>query len=291
MRRALAARLCWLGIASATLASAEPVDPSVPRTIAIGAAPGAAPLERVDRERSGRSRWALPDRPKNLWQTRVPGPLAFNLAVDERGGAVVLTQAGELFQLDAKGKVEWSARSAPLNPASGPFITADRLRGFVTRSAEVFAFTHLGRLAYRVPLRKGMAPDSRQTAPNVLRPPTSPAVTATTLVRSDSNLIVAFGSELYQLGQGEVQHRATLGDRAVTLLEVSGATLIVTAAGAVLEWWPPSPPRELGSFGGELDGGAALLDAGRLVGVVIDRAWWRSMSHAACGCSVSTIPR
>jgi hypothetical protein len=272
MRRSVRTRAAWLALCLAGAGLAAPLDPTILHTIDLGAPAGAAPLQRVDGARSGRSRWPLPARPRAVWQTRIAGPLAFGIAVDDRGHTLAVTGAAELIQLDAKGRQQWSARTPAAISASAPFVLAGGSRGFVTRAGEVLTFTREGRPATRTRLLAGGAfalPSEQSPSPGAARALGPPAASgAPVLVRSDGNLIVGLGEELFQLGQGDLQHRARLSDRASALLEVGNATLITTARGTVLEWWPPAPPRALGQFGGEVDGGAAWFDSGKLVGIV-----------------------
>src|SRR5262249_13271452 len=50
---------------------ADSIDPSVPRVLAVGAPRGAAPSDRIDAARTGRSRTKLPHPLIELWRRNI----------------------------------------------------------------------------------------------------------------------------------------------------------------------------------------------------------------------------
>src|SRR6187399_1012161 len=51
-----------------SLALADALDPNVPHTVVVGTPKGAAPAERVDASRTGRTKTKLPAQPKEAWK-------------------------------------------------------------------------------------------------------------------------------------------------------------------------------------------------------------------------------
>ena len=97
-----------------SFALADALDPNVPHTVVVGRPKGAAPAERVDAARSGRSKTKLPSQPKESWKRTLPSGTAYAPLVDGQGNLT--------FALTTSLVVRWS--SAAPNPSFRPVRTA-----------------------------------------------------------------------------------------------------------------------------------------------------------------------
>lgn len=244
---AAAAVLC-LG----TGARAERIDPTFPVRRAVGAPAGAQPMFRVDAARTGRTREPLPTAPRVLWRARITGGLQLPVVVDARGHVIAASPMSQLVELDAKGKLAWSAKTGNSVPVQGPVLTTNGTRMLVTSNAELWGISANGTLLMR---RSLPTPSVRRAVP--------PLATA------DGGVVLAVVGSLLALdASGDVQARASQADPVATLIEHGRRTLIVTERGDVLEWNPPREPTKLGSFGGSVEEGVALSSANHLTAVV-----------------------
>jgi hypothetical protein len=232
-------------------ARAEPLDPTLPQRLSVGDPQGAAPMDRIDASRSGRARQPLPRRPRVLWRARVGG-IDHPLLVDARGSVVTAGNPPHLSQLDARGKLEWSARLSSA-PATSPVLTSNGARVVLTSSGQLTAFDASGKLVHR----KTLAPPGS----SLLAPP---------LALDDGGVIVALGGLVLRLdASGEVVARTLIDDDVRSVLRDAGVkVLLVTSRGDVLEWKPPHRPSLRGSFGGKVEDGAALSGPSRVLAVV-----------------------
>jgi hypothetical protein len=250
-RAAPSSAVALFALAALATARAEPLDPTLPQRVAVGDPQGAAPMDRIDASRSGRARQRLPARPRVLWRARVGG-IDHPLLVDARGGVVAAGSPPHLTQLDARGKLEWTARLTS-SPLTSPVITSSGARIVFTSSGHLSAFDASGKLIRR----------------QSLAPPGS-TVNAAPLALDDGGLVVALGGLVLRLdAAGGVVAKSLIDDDVRTVLrDTSSNVLLVTARGDVVEWKPPHPPNHRGSFGGKIEDGAALTGPSRVTAVV-----------------------
>lgn len=247
-----AALLAALGVGhTLSAARAEALDPTLPQRVAVGEPQGAAPMDRIDAQRSGRARQPLPRRPRVLWRARVAG-IDHPLLVDARGSVVAAGNPPHLTQLDARGRLEWTAR-LPSAPVTSPVLTSNGTRIVFTANGQLTAFDASGKL-----LR-------RQT----LAPPGS-LVNAAPLALDDGGLVAALGGLVLRLdAAGGVAARAVIDDDVRSVVrDTDDKVLLITARGDVVEWKPPHRPSLRGSFGGRVEDGAALTGPARVTAVV-----------------------
>lgn len=101
---ALAAAALCVGLAVRSASGSETLDPTVPERWMVGPPRGAAPMQRIDGARSGKSQSALPTAPRVLWRARIQGGIAHPAVVDERGSVVVsspiavVTDRGDVYE-------------------------------------------------------------------------------------------------------------------------------------------------------------------------------------------------
>ncbi|MEB2324034.1 MAG: PQQ-binding-like beta-propeller repeat protein [Sorangiineae bacterium] len=234
------------------LARAAPLDPGAPLRRVVGPPRGAAPMSRVDAARSGRAPSSLPRAPRLLWRARVQGGLSHGIAVDERGAIVAASGLGQLVQLSPGGVPEWSARLGPGVPLCAPVLTSDGTRVTVMSGPALIGVWPDGRLRYRRALEVEDA-----------RPVASP------LPLEDGSLSVALGRVVVRIEpDGSLAAQARLSEPAATLLAHRGRVLVVGERGGVSELRAESTSVGLGSFGGPITGGAALVAPDTLVAVV-----------------------
>src|SRR5262249_31584964 len=95
---------------AASPAHGDILDPSMPRTIIVGAPRGAAPSERLDPHRSGRARTHLPRAPVEIWRRHVSGNIDVSPVIDEGGDVVVSLTIPELVKLGPDARELWRVR-------------------------------------------------------------------------------------------------------------------------------------------------------------------------------------
>jgi hypothetical protein len=245
-------------VALATLATADTIDPTLPRTVVVGPPRGAAPAERLDARRTGRTPLALPSAPAEIWRHNLGGGLDVAPLVDARGDVVAALTSPEVVRLGADGRERWRARLGPAAAVAAPVLTSDGTMVVVTAGGQAIGLWPSGALRYATSLG---ARGTREAD-------------ASPLALEDGGVLVASGRSLIELdADGAVRARATLEERPVGGL-VAGpeGALVTTESGAVFSFRAPGAPRRLGSFGGVVRRGAALADARTLVGVVDGRA-------------------
>src|SRR5688572_12358562 len=96
--------------AGVSLALADAIDPSMPRTVVVGSPRGFAPSERLDGQRSGRTTTALPFPPVELWRRHISGGIEVAPLVDAKGNILLPLTVPEVMKLGPDGKEIWRAR-------------------------------------------------------------------------------------------------------------------------------------------------------------------------------------
>jgi hypothetical protein len=231
----------------------EPIDPSLPQRWTVGAPRGAAPMARVDAQRSGRSADPLPSAPRVLWRARVQGGVGHAVAVDGSGSVVVASQIATLSEIRADGRIAWTARTGATPAASAPVLLSDGTRVVLNGGGELLGFDAAGKPRMAVKL-------SLVTSGRVAEP----------LPLDDGGLIVAAGRTALRLDRAGSPRASTRLDAEIVVLAARGVeTLLVTERGDVHAWHPPAEPRKLGSFAGRVDG--AAVARGRMTAVVDQR--------------------
>jgi hypothetical protein len=235
---------------------AERLDPTLPHAWVVGSPRGAAPMVRLDAERSGRAPEALPRAPRVLWRSRVPGGIAHPVTVDDQGALIVSSPIAALTQIAAGGKTLWTVQTGATPPVTAPVLTSDGTRVVLTSGGDLLGFDRAGRRRF-----------------SVLLPLAAVRNVAEPLPLDDGGLVVAGGRSVLRLDRGgSLQARALLDADVTVLLSRGRATLIITERGDVAEWHPPSAPTKIASFAGRVDGAArfgstliAVVDQARLI--------------------------
>jgi hypothetical protein len=262
-RAALAA--AFVSVAGAWPARADVVDPSLPRTVVVGAPRGAAPSDRFDPRRTGRARTLLPAAPVEIWRRHVNGNVDVPPVVDEAGNIIVALTVNDVVKLGPDARELWRAHpSAPA--AAPPALLADGTIAVVTTTGAAWGFTPAGAVRFVTPL--GLSRKDLDTVPLALQ---------------SGGLLIAGGSSLVEIdADGVVRARATLDERGPgasgpperalgAIVEGPGGALVTTASGSVYRFRPPAPPRKVGSFGGVPVRGAMVEGDRTLVAVVDGR--------------------
>jgi len=233
-------------------ANADPIDPTLPQRRVVGPPAGACPASRVDGGRTGRARSPLPNKPRELWRARITGGLDLFPVVDRAGHVVAASASGRVSELDARGKLVWTAKTGSASIVLGPVLTSDGTRVVVTTTPEIVGVGTDGGVKYRQ-----------------LLPLSNLKGAAEPLATSDGGLVLAANGKLLRLdSRGGIQARADFTGTPVAALEQGARVLVATLSGDVLEWKPPAAPTRLGSFGGQLDEGAALSSPNHVTAVV-----------------------
>jgi hypothetical protein len=254
-------KLALVGLAAlvplaASLALADAVDPSMPRSIVVGSPRGFAPSERLDSQRTGRTSTRLPYPPVEVWRRHISGGIEVAPLIDPQGGILLPLTVPEVLKLGPDGKELWRARLGTAAPLAPPVLTSDGTLALITSAGQAYGITPSGAVRFAVPL--GIRGRDADTAP---------------LALDDGGLVVAAGRTLLELGaDGAVRARTQIEDRIVgALLAGPDGTLVTTDSGGVYTWRPPGVPRKIGSFGGAPRRGAALADARTLIAVIDGR--------------------
>lgn len=257
MRRAAALTALALPLVAA-IAWAQRMDPRRPETVVVGMPAGASPMARVDAKRSGVSPTPLPAAPLRVaWRKPLSSagvgiehaPLAL-----ADGRVMVMTTQGEAVWLDGQSGDERSRMPEKLGTTGAPVVLADGTFVVVASNAEAIGFTSDGR-KFRTSLGGERGLGTR----------ISP------LPLPDGGVVVATSTELSVLdASGGVRARATAPEQlAGPLLAARGKIIALGAAGGVVYTWTPG--REVirvGSLGGTVDGGAAILGDHTLVAML-----------------------
>ncbi|MEO6572702.1 MAG: PQQ-binding-like beta-propeller repeat protein [Polyangiaceae bacterium] len=245
------------GLASAGLfvvsASAQRLDPKRPETLVVGAPRGPSPTDRVDGQRSGFSRFPLPN-----GALRVSWRRAFGQATEfaplslADGETAVVVGRGELVILADDGTERWRTLLAS-TAASTPTQLSDGTVVVVTSGGEAVGVRR-GVIRFRTRLSGDRSVGGHVSA----------------LSLEDGGVVVATATELTALdADGGVRARASIPEPMATpLVGALGKVIAITATGVVYGWAPGRDPQRLGTFGGPVDGGATLADSHTLIAVV-----------------------
>ena len=267
--RIASAALALVALAAAPSARADAVDPSVPRTLLVGAPRGAAPSERLDAQRSGRSRTLFPAAPLHRWEHHLTGGLELAPVVDEHDNIYVAGTTPDVIKLDPEGKEIWRVRYGTSAAVVSPVLTSDGTVVIVTASGQAVGITPSGSLRFVSAL--GVRGRDADTPP---------------LALDDGGVVIAAGGALVEIDRdGAVRARTALeikpgtADTRVTGALVQGPTtesgslgaLFSTESGSVFAWRPPAAPRRLGNLGGFPRRGAVVTSARTLTAVVDGR--------------------
>lgn len=248
-----------------SLALADALDPNVPHTVTVGAPRGAAPAERVDAQRTGRSKTKLPSRPKEVWRKTLPSGTLFAPLIDGQGTFTFALTTSLVVRWSSEGKEQWrvqlpAAASSAVTVAAPPVLLSGGTVAVVTSLGELVGISPSGSIRYTTALGVSTSSGVRDggVAP---------------LALDDGGLAVASGRTLMELSaDGSVRARAQLDDTAVgALLPGPEGTIVTTASGAVYSFKPPGAPRKVGSFGGSVRKGAVRADDRTLYAVVDNR--------------------
>jgi len=247
-----------------SLALADAIDPASPRTLVVGAPRGAAPSERIDGQRTGQTKTALPTPPVELWRRHLSGGIEHLPVIDGQGNIAVALTIPEVISLGPDGKEAWRVRTGTAAPVAAPVITSDGTIVVITSAGQAWGISPRG--------------DVRFTTALGVR---GRDVDATPLALADGGVAIAAGTTMLELDRdGAVRARAALeakdnaseGRIAGALVAGPEGTLATTESGAVFSFRPPGAPRKVGSFGGSPRKGAALADARTLIAVVDNRS-------------------
>lgn len=250
-------------------ARADAVDPSMPCTLLVGAPRGAAPSERLDAQRSGRSRTLFPAAPLHRWEHHLTSGIELSPVVDERGNILVAGTTPDVIKLDPEGKELWRVRFGASAAVVPPVLTSDGTLVIITASGQAVGITPSGSLRFVSAL--GIRGRDADTPP---------------LALDDGGVILAAGGALVEIDRdGAVRARTALeikpgtADTRVTGALVQGpvteagplGALFTTESGSVFAWRPPAAPRKLGNLGGFPRRGAVVTGARTLTAVVDGR--------------------
>lgn len=261
--------LVLAALAPTTSARADAIDPTVPRTLVVGAPRGAAPSERLDAQRSGRSRTLFPATPLHRWEHHINGGLELSPVVDAQDNVLVVGATPDVIKLDFEGKELWRARFGTSPAVAPPVLTSDGTLVVVTAAGQAVGLTPTGAIRFVSPL--GVRGRDADTPP---------------LALDDGGVIIAAGGALVEIDRdGAVRARTALENKpGSTDTRVTGAlvqgpvteagplgALFTTESGSVFAWRPPASPRRLGSLGGFPRRGGVLTGPRTLTAVVDNR--------------------
>ncbi len=248
---ALAGLAAWAFVPDA---NAQRIDPRRPSVLVVGAPRGAAPMARVDGRRSGSTRDPLPS-----GRLRVAWKRTFGLAVEQPalvtpdGSIALVTARGDVVFLDPKDGEERGQVTVGAGAVGPAVVTSDGTVVFMTSTGDA------------VGVRRGSARPRFTTRIGGER-----NLRAAPLALDDGGAVVATSTDLAVLdGEGGVRTRVTLAEAPSAPLVASGDRILaVGPTGSIHAWVPGREPVRVGSFGGTLDGAAALTETGALVAVV-----------------------
>jgi len=238
----------------ASFAVAERAHKVKPATIVVGMPPGFAPTHRLDPGRRGQATSTLPSAPRQLWERPLAGGLEQPPLVDAKGGLIAALTTPDLVRLDAgDGRQLWRTRTGSEPAVVPPVITSDGSIAVVSEDGTLWLVSAGGRVRFGVSL--GMRTNKAQATP---------------LAWDDGSVVVAGENGLVHVAaDGAVLARSRMGARPVGgLIPWRRGVVATSHAGDVYFWRAPATPRKLGTFGGQLEGGAMLAGPRTLVGVV-----------------------
>ena len=235
-------------------ADAQRIDPRRPSVFVVGPPGGASPTVRGDARRSGRAPELLPSGTLRIAWRKTLGLSVEQPALVSADGmlAIVTASRGDVIFLDADGdeKGRVSAGASAVGPAT---MTSDGTVVFTTSAGEVVGIRRTSARP-RYVTRIGGERNAR----------------AAPLSLDDGGVVLATGTDLVVIdAEGNVRARTSLTETPAASLLASGERVVaVSGTGAVYGWTPGREPVRLGTFGGPIDGGAALADANTLVAVI-----------------------
>jgi hypothetical protein len=246
-------------------ALADALDPSIPHTVVVGSPKGAAPSERVDPQRTGRSKTKLPSAPKESWKRTLPSGTTFAPLVDGSGSLTFALTTSIILRWSSEGKEQWrvqlpSATGSAVTVAAPPVLLSGGTIAIITSLGELVGISSSGSIRYTTALGVSTSAGARDGG-------------VTPLALSDGGLAIASGRTVLEVSaDGSVRARAQLDDAAVgALIPGPEGTLVTTASGAVYSFKPPGAPRKVGTFGGSVRKGASRADDRTLFAVVDNR--------------------
>ncbi len=251
----------------ASIAFADVLDPSFPRVAVVGAPRGAAPSERLDPQRTGRTTVKLPQSPVELWRRHAGGPLDFPPIIDASGGIYVALTQGDVIKLSPESKEQWRSRAGSSGALAAPALLADGTFVVINAAGQAVGLAPNGAVRFNVSL--GVRGRDIDVAP---------------LPLANGGLAIAAGSTLLEIDRdGVIRARTMLPERssesaAPALERATGALVaspegvVVTAeSGAVYLFRSPGTPRKVGSLGGIPKRGGLLEGPRTLVAIVDNR--------------------
>ena len=255
------------GLALASDARADVIDPALPRTLLVGGPRGAAPSERLDAQRTGRSRTLLPSAPLHRWEHHLTGGIELAPVVDEHDNILVVGTTPDAIKLDSEGKEVWRVRFGTSAAVVPPVLTSDGTLVIVTAAGQAVGLTPAGSIRFVTAL--GVRGRDADVAPLALDDGGVIIAAAGTLVEIDRDGVVRARTAL-EIKPGSADSRVTgaLVQGPVTEAGPLGA-LFTTESGSVFAWRPPLAPRRLGNLGGFPKRGAVVTGP-RTLTVVVD---------------------
>ncbi|MEZ4301792.1 MAG: hypothetical protein R3B70_43055 [Polyangiaceae bacterium] len=248
-----------------SMALADALDPNLPHTVVVGTPKGAAPSDRVDSRRTGRSKTKLPAKPREVWKRTLPSGTSYSPLVDGQGNLTFALTTSLVVRWSPEGKEVWrvqlpAAASSAVTVAAPPVLLSSGTVAVVTSLGELVGISPSGSIRYTTALGVSTSAGMRDGGVGPL-------------ALDDGGLAVASGRTLLELSaDGSVRARAQLDDVAVgALLPGPEGTLVTTASGAVYSFKPPGSPRKVGTFGGAVRKGAVRGDDRTLYAVVDNR--------------------
>ncbi len=243
----------------AAIAFAQRMDPRRPETVIVGLPGGPSPLARVDAKRSGQTTNPLPAAPLRVaWrkpvdaETTGQGIVHAPLALTDNS-VLVITNSGKAVWFDAEGNRQ-ADRALGMGATGAPVILADGTVVVVASNDEVIGFKS-DAIKFRTVVGGVRGNLGGRIAP---------------LPLPDGGVVVCTSQEFAVLdGGGGIRARATAPEAiSGPLLASRGKVIAIAASGVVYSWAPGRDMVRVGSFGGVVDGGAAIMGDHTLVAMV-----------------------
>jgi len=226
---------------AARAAAAQTINAARPATFVTGT-PGGARFDRVDAARTGSTSSTLPASAlRTAWHASLGITIEQPPLVDAQDTTYVAGARGEVVALGPQGDERWRVSTASVQPGPLALLSDDSLV-FVDAAGEAVAVHH-GSVRWRTRFGRG----------GTYRPAPLPL--------DDGGVVVATSHELAVLdAEGQERSRVVLSEPAASPLIAAGTRVIVVSAGGTVWQWSPgaSEARRVSSFGGPIDGAAAL---------------------------------
>ncbi len=241
-------------------ALAQRLDPRTPQTIVVGPPRGPSPTARGDSARRGRAA-VLPGTPRVAWRKAFEKDTPVPPLVRDSGAVVVLTAAGELIELDAKGAERARLTLSSDAPQSASLVSDDGVV-IATVGREILVVRGNAVVARR---RFG---DDRDAAARATSDGERGA--ASVLPLDDGGAVVGLDDQLLSIdGSGSIRARAPLpAPLRGSIIAVDDAVVATLATGSIVSWKPGAEVRRLGRFAGPVAGTAVRIAPGMIAGVV-----------------------